>query len=43
MIVTIQLWQLMAISNMSCEHPDACQMCVQLGAKDHDALWWDSL
>jgi hypothetical protein len=43
MIVTIQLWQLTTISYMSCEYPDACQMCVQLGTKDHDALWWNSL
>lgn len=42
-VVTIQLWQLTAIPNVSCKNSDACQVCMQLRAKDHDALLWNSL
>jgi hypothetical protein len=42
-VVTIQLRQLSAIPDMLCEHPDACQVCVQLRSEDDDALLWHGL
>lgn len=42
-VVAIQLRQLSAITDMPCEHPDACQVCVQLRSEDNDALRWHGL